>query len=129
MGKNMDVQVVAVTFRGDEADADVQITPKGTTAGIRMPYSLKREGDKWVVQKKAPSATVPSATDPGAAAPGAAPSGTISPGALPPGHVPVDGAAPSTGQLPAGHPPVGQAPAGAAPNGPIAVPPPVHQSK
>src|SRR5215468_5522689 len=53
--KNMDVDVVNVSFRKDEADALVSIRIKGSTdakTAMQMRYTLDRKGDAWVVKGK-----------------------------------------------------------------------------
>ena len=47
----MKVEVTAVQFKGDEAQADVTITPAGGGQGMAMQrqYQLKQQGVKWVV--------------------------------------------------------------------------------
>jgi hypothetical protein len=54
---SMNVEVSAVTFRGDEADATVTFAPKGSTnaQGMSMHYTLERKGDRWVVKGRADS--------------------------------------------------------------------------
>jgi hypothetical protein len=57
-GLNMDmmrVDVSSVTFSsaGKEAHANVMFTPNAGGAGMQMPYTLDRKGDKWVVRPHA----------------------------------------------------------------------------
>ena len=57
-GLNMDlmkVDVSSVTFSssGNEAHATVMFTPKAGGAGMQIPYTLDRKGDKWVVRAHA----------------------------------------------------------------------------
>ena len=107
---SMDVEVTSVTFRGEEADATVTFQAKGSTApgsGMQMQYTLKREGNRWVVQGK---------TGAGGASPHGAgmqmnPHGSAMP-SNPHGMMPPSGG----GKLPAGHPPM-KAPEKAAPAG------------
>lgn len=51
---SMNVDVVSVAFRGDEADATVSIRPKGgdAAAGMAMRYTLEKKGNRWVVKGK-----------------------------------------------------------------------------
>jgi hypothetical protein len=52
----MDVEVSSVNFRENEADALVSIKAKGSTdpaSAMKMPYTLERKDDKWVVKKGA----------------------------------------------------------------------------
>jgi len=95
---SMQLEVTAVTFRENEADATVSFVPKGASAsqGMSMKYTLVRSGDVWQVKQKAETTNSPHsggavANPHGAesAQPGAAPAGS----ALPPGHPPM----PSTG--------------------------------
>jgi hypothetical protein len=57
-GLNMDlmkVDVASVSFSsgGKEAHANVMVTPKAGGAGMQLPYTLDRKGDKWVVRPHA----------------------------------------------------------------------------
>lgn len=83
----MDVEVTSVTFRDKEADAVVGFKPKGAggASGMSIRYTLERQGDEWVVKKKA---------DSGMGHGMGSPQGEPSAG---------------QGDLPAGHPPVGGA--------------------
>jgi hypothetical protein len=47
----MNVDVTAVQFNGNHADATVSFTPKGGAAGsgMSMQYQLEQQGSKWVV--------------------------------------------------------------------------------
>jgi hypothetical protein len=49
--QGMDVQVTAVQFNGNHADATVEFSPKGAGAGsgMSMQYQLEQQGSKWVV--------------------------------------------------------------------------------
>jgi len=80
----MDVDVAAVTFRDNDADATITFKPKGAPAsqGMSMRYSFERQGDAWVVKKKSDSGA-----HAGGAMPGATPEGAG--GAMPAGHPPV----------------------------------------
>jgi hypothetical protein len=77
----MNVDVTAVSFRQDEADATVSFTAKGSPVGKGMAirYTLMRKGGKWVVKDKPESGANPHGT------PGSGPAGAAE-GALPPGH-------------------------------------------
>jgi len=47
----MDVEVTSVTFNGNQAEASVSITPKGTPGGgMSVNYHLEQEGSKWIVK-------------------------------------------------------------------------------
>lgn len=83
----MDIEVTSVTFRDNEADAVVGFKPKGAGAasGMSMRYTLERQGNEWVVKKKAGSGMGHGMTPPAAEPP----SGE---GNLPPGHPPTGGA-------------------------------------
>lgn len=77
---SMDIDVSAVQFNGNKADATVSFAPKGapTAQGMTMHYQLEQQGSKWVVVGRQDSGHS------GAVAPGAAnPHGA---GALPEGH-------------------------------------------
>lgn len=96
----MDVRVVSVSFRKDEADAKVHFQAKGATnsgAGLEMGYTMEQKGGEWVVKGRTG----------GGAAMGSNPHGG---GAMPPNTLPpmpggnVDPM--STGTLPPGHPPI-----------------------
>ena len=94
----MDVQVTNVTFNGDQADAAVSITPKGTPGGgMNMNYHLEQQSGKWVVKGRQdaggsphgggaiPSTAAPGAENPhGGTPPGAASGKMPSPEDLPP---------------------------------------------
>lgn len=86
---SMDIEVTAVTFRDNEADATVGFKPKGSGAasGMSMRYTLERKGGEWVVKKKTDSGMGHGMAMPGAGS--AAPPA----GAMPPGHPPVGGPA------------------------------------
>ena len=89
---SMDVEVTAVTFRGDEATAAVDFRPKGGGAGsgMQMNYTLEKKSGKWVVKGKPADSK-------------GAPHGAG--GAMPP-----QGGAMGGSDLPPGHPPMGQSP-------------------
>lgn len=79
----MEVEVTAVSFRQNEADATVSFRPKGVSdpgAGMQMQYTLERKDNRWVVKGRKEA--------------GAAPHGGAMQG----------------GGMPAGHPPVGDRP-------------------
>jgi hypothetical protein len=83
----MQVDVTAVSFRQDEADATVSFRPRGAAAasGMQMRYTLERKGGRWVVKGK-----------------GAGPHASASPSDAPSSPAPGQG-----GQLPPGHPQAG----------------------
>ena len=86
---SMDVDVSAVTFKENEAEATVTFKPKGgdASSGMSMRYSLEKKGSEWVVKKKADSGKGHGSQ----AMPGAAPQGT----GMPPDHPPMgSGSAP-----------------------------------
>lgn len=66
---NMNVEVREVKFQGDRAEADVVFTTQAG-ASMGMHYTLRREADRWVVERGAspdmgmPSGH-PSTTEPG----------------------------------------------------------------
>lgn len=108
----MDVNVVSVTFRGQEADAVVSFAPKGGAPMMSMNYTMERKGNEWHIKKRANGDLQKHA---GQAAGGAGSAGPIGGDStqLPPGH-PSTGGAPSSAppisgdstQLPPGHPPL-----------------------
>ena len=79
----MQVEVTAVTFRENEADASVSFVPKGGNAsqGMSMKYTLVRDGATWKVKQKAESTNNPHSSGT------PAPSGAA--GEMPPGHPPI----------------------------------------
>lgn len=92
----LDVNVSAVSFRENEADATVTISPKGgATQGMQIKYTLERQGDRWVVKGRGK----------GQEGHGGGMQGGM--GQMPPGHPPT-GASPQGGQqMPPNHPPTG----------------------
>jgi hypothetical protein len=78
IGLTVDVQISTLTFSssGNEAHANVMFTPKGGGPGMAMPYTLNRNGSKWVVRPHAEG--------------GENPHGAAKLPALPPNHPPVD---------------------------------------
>lgn len=74
---SMQVEVVSVTFRGEEADAVVSFAAKGVEGqAMTMNYTLARRADGWTVKSRSEAGSVPH----GAA--GQAPEGVT----MPPGH-------------------------------------------
>lgn len=94
----MDIEVTAVTFKDNEAEATVGFKPKGggAASGMSMKYSLEKKGSEWVVKKKADSGMGHGMTAPQGAMPSDAAHG-MGAGAA---------SAPAT-QMPADHPPMG----------------------
>jgi hypothetical protein len=90
---SMNVEVTAVSFKQNEAEATVTFAPKGSKGQpISLNYTLERKGDHWVVKPRAagqsPHGGMPSGDNPhGAMPPGAA--ATPEGGAMPPSHPPV----------------------------------------
>jgi hypothetical protein len=84
----MNVEVVSVSFRQNEADAVVAFTARGASPGQPMSwrYTLERQGDHWVVKNRA-EAGAPHGTG-GPNPHGAA--GAPAAGEMPPGHPTVD---------------------------------------
>ncbi len=75
-----DIQIGSLSFKADEAEADVSFVPKGTTqAAMSMHYQFEKKGTEWTVKAKAESGAAHSMPDPTATTP-----------QLPPGHVPID---------------------------------------
>ena len=94
---SMSVDVSAVTFKGNEADATVSFAPKGAapSQGMSMRYTLERKGSKWVVRGRSESGKSPHGM--GGGMPG------MQGGAMPP----MPGGAGAAGQMmPPGHPAV-----------------------
>jgi hypothetical protein len=96
----MQVDVVSVSFEKDQARATVMFRPKtgADAAGMQLPYTLERKGNKWVVQPR---------NEAGASPHGGA--GVAGESMLPPDHPALPGGAaqsPAGGSLPPGHPPV-----------------------
>ena len=103
----MDVQVTGVTFNGNQADAAVSITPKGTPGGgMSVNYHLEQDGTKWVVKGRKDAGGSPhggGAAPAGAMTGGENPHGGAMPGAASPhGAITPDGAGkmPSPDDLP-----------------------------
>lgn len=95
----MDIEITAVTFKDNEAEATVGFKPKsgGPASGMSMKYTLVKQGNEWVVKKKADSGMGHGTTMPGGmpgGMPGEMPGGAAAP------------AAPAT-EMPADHPPMG----------------------
>jgi len=76
---SMQVEVSTMTFSssGNEAHVTVKFSPKGGGAGMDMPYTLDRNGSKWVVRAHAEGGENPHG-------------GTVLPAmpGMPPGHPP-----------------------------------------
>jgi hypothetical protein len=81
----MEVQVGSVSFQKDQAQAMVNIKPKGMPDGMQMSYALVRKGDKWEVKGKQDSGMNPHGGELPSSAPPAQPNSNP---ALPPGHPP-----------------------------------------
>ena len=87
---SMNVTVASMIFHGDEVDATVIFSPKGSNAAQPMSihYLLEKKGDRWVVKPRADAGQNPHGGM------GASPHGGGMPmpqrggpaGALPPGH-------------------------------------------
>jgi hypothetical protein len=90
--RTMSARVQNVIFRGDEADANVMVTAKGSdpSTAIPIPYVLERKSSGWEVKGPSKNAMAAHAAQSG--------------GQMPPGH-PGVGKAPG-GQLPPDHPPI-----------------------
>ncbi|MEZ5401033.1 MAG: hypothetical protein R2729_15285 [Bryobacteraceae bacterium] len=75
----MDVEVSSVTFRGNEADADIAFRARGSQQSMmQMKYTLERDGSRWKVKAKKDSGG-------GHAMPASPP-----PGDMPAGHPPIE---------------------------------------
>ncbi len=81
---SMQVDVVSVAFRQNEADVAVSFRPKGAAGapGMTMNYTLQRQGNRWTVKGR---------SDSGASSHGAA--GQM-PEGMPSGHPPMGGSQP-----------------------------------
>jgi len=81
---SMQVDVVSVVFRQNEADATVSFRIKGSQGGpgMTMNYTLEKQGNRWVVKGRSDSA--------------GSPHGAMGqmPGGMPAGHPPIGGAQP-----------------------------------
>lgn len=80
----MSVEVTAVQFNGNQADATVSFAPKGAspTQGMSMQYHLEQQNNKWVVVGRKDAGGSPhAAAEAGAVQGGANPHG----GGMPPG--------------------------------------------
>ncbi|MFN7934841.1 MAG: hypothetical protein U0R19_16045 [Bryobacteraceae bacterium] len=87
--ESMDIEVTSVTFRGNEADAQVTFKAKGSTDAsnlMQMKYVLEQKDGKWTVKGRS------GASEHGGPSGG---SGSQAMPAMPPGHPPTSGAAPS----------------------------------
>jgi hypothetical protein len=89
---SMNLEVTAVTFKENEAEATVAFMPKGggATQPVSFNYTLERKGNRWVVKPKSTS----SGKNPHGMPMSENPHGTMPPaggempggGAMPPGH-------------------------------------------
>ncbi len=103
--RSMSARVQSVIFRGNEADATVMVTGKGSdpSTAIPIPYVLERKSAGWEVQGPSKSAMAGHAAQNG--------------GQMPPGHPGAGMGGGASGQaMPPGHPAMGKAP-GAEPDG------------
>jgi hypothetical protein len=80
----MQVDVVSVAFRQNQAEATVSFRLKGSegSSGMTMSYSLEKQGNRWAVKGRADSAGSPHGA------------GGEMPQGMPEGHPPVGGAQP-----------------------------------
>ena len=54
--RGFDIQVGALSFKANEAEADVGFMPKGSTQSVMsVHYSLEKKGSEWAVKAKAES--------------------------------------------------------------------------
>lgn len=87
---SMDINVDSVSFRQNEADAQVSFMPKGggKSQAITMTYQLERQGDEWRIKGRNMSSHMQAQPGQTALPPGhPGMSGTPAPGTpLPPGH-------------------------------------------
>lgn len=92
----MDVEVSAVSFGEDSANATVSIRPRGSTdpaAGMQMSYTLERQGSRWVVTNRSETGSPHGEGMMGG-------EGTMGGEGMMGGDTP-------TGEMPPGHPPMG----------------------
>jgi hypothetical protein len=91
---SMDINVDSVSFRQNEADAQVSFMPKGggRSQAITMTYLLERQGDEWHIKNRNMNSHTQQ-QQPGQ-------------GALPAGHPTVSGTPQPGTPLPPGHPQV-----------------------
>ncbi len=83
---SMQIDVVSVSFRQNEADAAVSFRPKGSSdGGMTMNYTLQRQGNRWVVKGRSDSGGS-SHGGTGGQMPDNMPPGNMQPGNMPPGH-------------------------------------------
>jgi hypothetical protein len=88
----MDVNVTSVSFRQDEATAQVHFQAKGNSspaAGMNMQYVLERKDGQWVVKGRTGSGAAHGASGPGVNSvprQGTLPGSLDGMPALPPGH-------------------------------------------
>jgi hypothetical protein len=90
----MDIAVTQTTMNGNQAEARVEVRPKGGTGrdpSMQLTYNLEKRGEEWVVVKSQPSGGTMQHPGPGQMPPG---------GTMPPGHPSVSG---SGAQAPSGH--------------------------
>jgi hypothetical protein len=98
----MDVSVTSISFRQDEATAEVHFQAKGNSspgAGMNMQYVLERQDGQWVVKGRTGSGASHGASGPavnGVPGQGTLPGSLDGMPALPPGHPSVN--SDSTGQ-------------------------------
>jgi hypothetical protein len=88
---SMDIQVGSVSFRGNEADATVTMSAKGTTDhanSMQMKYVLEAKDGKWTVKGRSGASEHGGAME--APGPSGSPSAMPPSGAMPPGHPPAD---------------------------------------
>jgi hypothetical protein len=82
---SMDIAVTQTTIAGNQAEAKVEVRPKGSAGGdasMQLTYNLEKRGEEWVVVKSAPSGGNLQHPGPGQMPPGSA---------IPPGHPNVSG--------------------------------------
>jgi hypothetical protein len=107
---SMDVNVVSVSFRGQEADAVVSFAPKGGPPMMSMNYTMERKANEWHIKKRATGDLQKHAAQaaPDASSGATAPPLTGNETQLPPGHPAMGGSGMGGSGMGAG-----QAPAGA----------------
>jgi hypothetical protein len=76
----MEIAVTQTNITGNQAEAKVEVRPKGSTGGdpsMQLTYNLEKRGEEWMVVKSQPSGGTLQHPGPGQMPPG---------GTMPPGH-------------------------------------------
>ena len=89
----MQIDVVSVNFRQNEADAKVSIRPKNGGDAMQMPYTLERVGNRWKVKARPEAGANPHGGN--MMQMPAMPEQPSGSGGMPPGHPQIGKGAPS----------------------------------